>query len=44
MIIFWVLGRSKFEKLLGEKELQKLDKDYKSTTKSKGEFPTVVKK
>ena len=44
MIIYWVLGRSKFEKLLGEKELQKLDKDYKSTTKSKGEFPNVVRK
>ena len=44
MIMCWVLGRSKFEKLLGEKELQKLDKDYKSTTKSKGEFPNVVRK
>ena len=41
MIIYWVLGRAKFEKMpsLGKKELDKLDKDYRSTTKQKGEFP-----
>ena len=44
MIICWVLGRSKFDKLLGDKELKKLDQDYKSTTKNKGEFPSVVRK
>ena len=44
MIIYWILGRPKFLKLLGEKELQKLDKDYKSTTKNKTEFPSVARK
>tara|TARA_B100000989_G_scaffold275389_1_gene234902 strand:- start:1129 stop:2472 length:1344 start_codon:yes stop_codon:yes gene_type:complete len=44
MIIYWILGRPKFLKLLGEKELQKLDKDYKNTTKNKTDFPSVVRK
>ena len=41
MIIYWVLGRSKYENhpSLGKKKVDELDKEYRKTTKNKGEFP-----
>jgi len=42
MIIYWVLGKSKFVSLLGQKKLDQLNKDFKITTKKKGDFPEVV--
>jgi hypothetical protein len=41
-LLLWVLGKSKFVSLLGQKKLDQLNKDFKITTKKKGDFPEVV--
>jgi len=44
MIIYWILGSSKFVSLLGQKKLDQLNKDFRITTKKKGDFPEVINK
>ena len=46
MILFWILGKSKFlaSPGLGQKKLDQLNKDFNITTKNKGDFPVARKK
>lgn len=39
MIMYWVAGKSKFVNMFGQKDLDQLNKDYRTTTKEKGDFP-----
>ena len=46
MILFWILGKSKFlaSPGLGQKKLDQLNKDFNITTKNKKDFPVARKK
>ena len=44
MILFWVLGEKKFQKIVGEKALKELNKDYHRVNDTKDNFPKYNKK
>ena len=44
MILFWILGEKKFQKIIGEKALKELNEDYHRVNNTKDNFPKYKKK